>query len=115
MSGTLTISGVQTVASGEKNIGPLNIPMGTVGSVTDVTLGLGANTIAVPSLSKGCVIVPPAGTTSTVTLTLKGAAADVGVAISSINPTTLTFDTAPASFVLTASAAMSASTEITFF
>lgn len=117
MSGTLTVSGVQTVSSGTKDIGPLTIPMGNVGSVTDVTLAAGDNVIAVPSLATGCVIVPPVSTsTPSVSVTFKGAATDTGVGISNQYASVFTFSSpAPASFILNASAAMTAATEVTFF
>lgn len=84
-----------------------------IGQVTDVDLALGANTITVPSAADGVVIVPPASNTSTIIL--KGVTGDTGVGISPSAPTLLMFSaTPPASFVLTAGAAI-AGVELSFF
>ena len=74
------------------------------GSITIHTLAIGTNTITVPvgATIKGATIIPPSGNTAA--LTLKGIAGDTGVVISSTDPTSLGFETAPVSFVLTAGA-----------
>lgn len=67
------------------------------------TLAAGANTITVPgggATVKGAIIIPPA--TNTQSLILKGVTGDTGVTLSKTDPTMLSFETAPASFVLTA-------------
>jgi hypothetical protein len=78
------------------------------GSVTIHALVNGANTITVPTVTgitvKGATIVPPSGNTSAITL--KGIAGDTGIAISKTDPTSIAFETAPASFVLNAGAAI---------
>lgn len=79
------------------------------GSVTIHALTVGANTITVPSVTgftvKGATILPPAANTQA--LTLKGIAGDTGVIISSTDPTSIGFETAPSSFVLTAGGTIS--------
>jgi hypothetical protein len=79
------------------------------GSVTLHSLSSGNNTITVPSSSgvtvKGATIVPPSDNTQT--LTLKGIAGDTGIALSKVNPTAISFDTAPANFVLNAGGTIS--------
>lgn len=73
------------------------------GSITIHTLALGDNTITVPtggSTVKGATIVPPVGNAQTITL--KGAGGDTGVALSKLDPTSIAFETAPASFILNA-------------
>lgn len=74
------------------------------GSITVHSLSVGANTITIPSSSgisvKGATIVPPSGNTQS--LILKGVSGDTGITISNTDPTSIAFETAPASFVLTA-------------
>ena len=73
-----------------------------------LSLSVGANTVTVPTGATNAIIIPSSnssGTTNTNyagTLTLKGAAGDTGVVISSSAPTLLPFDTAPSTFVLNA-------------
>lgn len=73
-------------------------------AITLLSLASGANTITVPSSSgitvKGALLIPPAGNTQT--LTLKGVSGDTGVALSKTEPTFISFDTPPATFVITA-------------
>lgn len=74
------------------------------GAITFQTLVGGNNTITVPIVSgftvKAATIIPPAGNTQS--LTLKGVAGDTGIVISNIDPTSIGFETAPATFVLNA-------------
>lgn len=79
------------------------------GDIDIQNLILGANTITLPgggATVKGCVIVPPSGNTST--LTVKGIAGDTGIVISKTEPTSIAFDSTalPANFVINASAAI---------
>ena len=78
------------------------------GSITVHALTTGNNTITVPSATgitvKGATIIPPADNTQA--LTLKGVAGDTGIVISNTDPTSIGFQTAPASFVLNAGAAI---------
>jgi hypothetical protein len=67
------------------------------------TLSAGDNTITVPtggSTVKGACILPPAGNAQAITL--KGVGGDTGVALSKLDPTSLSFETAPANFILNA-------------
>ena len=73
------------------------------GSITIHSLSAGDNTITVPtggSTVKGATIIPPSGNTQTITL--KGAGGDTGIPLSKVDPTSLAFETAPASFILNA-------------
>ncbi len=78
------------------------------GSITIHALSSGNNTITVPSATgitvKGATIIPPSDNTEA--LTLKGVNGDTGIVISSTDPTSLGFETAPSSFVLNAGAAI---------
>lgn len=68
-----------------------------------VTLASGANTITVPSggsTVKGVTIIPPE--LNDQSITLKGVTGDTGIVLSKVDPTSLGFETAPATFVLTA-------------
>jgi hypothetical protein len=79
------------------------------GSVTIHELANGANTITVPLATgvtvKAATIIPPSA--NSVALTLKGVAGDTGVILSSTDPTSIAFQTAPVSFVLTAGGTIS--------
>lgn len=72
------------------------------GSITLHELAAGDNTIVVPLVAgvsvKGATIIPPAG--NIITITLKGDVGDVGIPISLLDPTSLAFQAAPVSFVL---------------
>jgi hypothetical protein len=73
------------------------------GSITVHTLTSGSNTISLPTggvTVKSATIIPPA--TNTLSLTLKGISADTGISISKVDPTSLAFETAPSTFVITA-------------
>lgn len=72
------------------------------GAVTVHALATGDNTITVPSVTgvtvKAATIIPPS--TNTQAITLKGVGGDTGIPISKTDPTSIAFETAPASFVL---------------
>lgn len=78
------------------------------GSVTVHDLASGDNTITIPSSTgitvKAATIIPPSDNTEAITL--KGAGADTGIAISKTDPTSIAFETAPTNFVLNAGAAI---------
>lgn len=78
------------------------------GSITIHSLASGANTITVPLVSgitvKGATIIPPSA--NAFAITLKGVTGDTGVVISNTDPTSIAFETAPVSFVLTAGGAI---------
>lgn len=87
------VNGTETLAAAANAVTP--------GSVTIHSLTTGDNTITVPtggSTVKGACIVPPAGNAQQITL--KGIGADTGVPISKTDPTSIGFETAPATFVL---------------
>lgn len=109
----VTIQGtVTSLPSGNsKQLGPVTITnANSLGSITDTTLGSGANTITIPSTTAiGVLITPPTG--NTVALTLKGVAGDTGVAMHLTNPTFFSFPAGTADFVITAASATSAPTE----
>jgi hypothetical protein len=72
-------------------------------SITIHTLAAGDNTITVPtggSTVKGATIIPPTGNTQAIIL--KGAGGDTGITLSKLDPTSIAFETAPASFILNA-------------
>ncbi len=79
------------------------------GAITTQTLAPGNNTITVPSTAgvtvKGATFLPPSGNVNDITL--KGVAGDTGVLISRTDPSTIAFETAPASFVLNAASTIS--------
>ncbi len=77
------------------------------GSITIHTLAPGDNTITAPtggSTVKGACILPPAGNAQAITL--KGVGGDTGIAISKVDPTSLSFETVPATFILNAGGAI---------
>lgn len=110
--GNLTIQANQTGSSvGSQTFGPLTITANAaVGQIATVALVSGSTTVTVPT-GATCVIFAPPNAVSPIpnpqyagTITLKGISGDTGVAISNKWPTLLGFDTAPASFVVTATA-----------
>lgn len=100
-------------------IGPINLTSATAaGSVTEVVLQSGANTITTPTAiaTSGCIIQLPA--TNTAVVTLKGVSGDTGIAIGKTTTLVLNWDStaAPASFVLnSASTQTGLTTRITYF
>jgi len=71
-------------------------------SDVEYLLASGVNTITVPaggSSVKAMTIRPPA--LNTFTITLKGVSGDTGIPLSKLDPTSIAFDTAPATIVLT--------------
>lgn len=75
----------------------------TPASVTIHSLAAGDNTITVPTggaTVKGATIIPPAGNVQAIIL--KGAGGDTGITLSKLDPASISFETAPASFILNA-------------
>lgn len=113
-NGVVTLQANVTGGSdGARAIGPMVIT--TAAAVTQtltVALTNGANTITVPTGTTAVVLLPPNAPSSTSvgsatfsgTLTLKGITGDTGTVMSAKWPTLLTFDTAPASFVVNSTA-----------
>lgn len=106
-TGQVDITGSVTDApSGSKSIGPVTITSAAaVDHQLTVNLASGDNTITVPTGAKACIVIPPTGNT-TVVIKLKGAAGDTGFTMAKSMPACLSFDTAPASFVINASAVL---------
>ena len=117
---SVTISGNVTGApTGSRNIGPITVSSAAAnGTVQQVVLQAGTNTITVPVSpnTTGVVITLPATNTSIVTL--KGVAGDTGIAIGKTTTFVLMWDPTapPASFVLTSVATQTGlATELSFF
>ena len=95
--------------SGNRSVTTSRTISAGVDQTTSQTLSSGANTITPPTGATLCVIFPPNASSpvpnppNSATLTLKGITGDTGVAISNTYPTFLEWDTAPATFVITAS------------
>jgi len=96
---------IESLPGGSKNIVPADIQNTTPPEAeTQLILASGANTVVIPALARGAVIV--FDSTSTVTKTLKGVTGDTGILIRKDSWHVLGFDSpAPADFVITASAA----------
>lgn len=109
-TGVVTIAGNTSGSPlGSRTITPLPIiATAAVDQTQVVALSSGNNTITVPTGATCVVIVGPNGTSpqpnpaSATVLTLKGVAGDTGVVMSAKWPTVLSWDTAPASFVINA-------------
>lgn len=84
--------GMQSIQSALENA---NSP----GSIQDISLALGANTITPPANSTGATIVFPAA--NTVLVTLKGVTGDTGIVLHPTDPTRIGLNSTTA-FVLTA-------------
>ena len=117
---TVNITGILSgEPAGNLTIGPITTTSATAnGSITQVVLQAGANTITVPSTPAptGCIIQLPS--TNTSVTTLKGVAGDTGIAIGKTTSHLLTWDPAavPASFVLSSvSTQTGLVTTVTFF
>ena len=109
--GNLTIqANVQGAPTGSRSINSV-IPLNSAVDATQViTLSIGANTITVPTGATECIIYGPNSVNPTpnpvnaAVLTLEGVAGDTGVVLSGKYPTVLSWDTAPASFVINSTA-----------
>jgi hypothetical protein len=118
-SGYVAVQGtISGLATGTRNIAASISSATANGSVTQVVLQSGANTITVPTTPAptGCVIQLPS--TNTAVTTLKGISGDTGIAIGKTGFLVLTWDptSPPASFVLnSASTQTGLVTEILFF
>jgi len=74
-------------------------------AITTHGLAAGDNTITVPTSGgtftvKSATIIPPAGNAQAITL--KGVGGDTGIPLSKLDPTSISFETAPANFILNA-------------
>lgn len=85
---------LEGLPGGSINIAPTDLQNNTPPSFTlQDELGNGNNTILVPALADGCIII--FDSTSTVVKTIRGAAGDVGLPVSKNKWVVLTFDTTP--------------------
>lgn len=117
--GTFTLQGnVAGGLTGTRTIfSTISITAG-VDQTSVVALSSGNNTVTVPTGATLAVIIGPNGATPSPNpsyggvLTLKGVAGDTGVVMSAKNFTVLSWDTAPASFVINAT--VSTSVEVFF-
>lgn len=106
--GNVTLQGNVTGApTGSRTFGPISIPLASAVDATQVlSLSSGNTTITVPTGSTLCVILGPNAVNpqpnplNSQTLTVKGVAGDTGIAVSAKYPTMISWDTAPASFVI---------------
>lgn len=114
-AGNVSITGnVSGGADGGRTFGPAAITANAaLAYVNTVALAIGANTVTIPAGMTCVVLYPPNATAAGGvtpnppfggTLTLKGVTGDTGVAISVKWPTLLSFDTPPASIVVTSTA-----------
>jgi len=109
-SGNITLTGaVQGGPVGARTFGPMTITLSTAVDATQVlSLSSGANTVTVPTGATVCVITGPNAVSPTpnplsaAVLTVKGVTGDTGVQVSAKWPTMLSWDTAPATFVINA-------------
>lgn len=116
----ITVQGtIGSLPGGSRTIGPLTITSAAAnGSVTQMVLQAGANTITTPTNinTTGCIIILPSNNTSATTL--KGISGDTGIAIGKTGFFVLTWDStaAPSSFVLdSVSTQTGKTTEIIYF
>lgn len=105
-------------ATGDRKIGPINLSSAAAnGSVQQITLLSGANTITVPQVPAPTMVIITLPPTNTQLVTFKGVAGDTGTKIGKTGSHVISFDTAnlPASFVLSSAADQTALyTEIIF-
>lgn len=105
-TGSVSVTGtVDGLPQGSVTVGPLTISNAAAsGTVTQLTLASGTNTITVPALATSIIIV--FDSTSAVTKTLKGVAGDTGILLKPGGVNLLNVSAAGvASFVITAGAA----------
>lgn len=96
-NGYFTIQGYQvgTPAANRVNLGPFNMPFGTVTDVQQFALTAGTTTIPVPDGTLGVAIIPPIGAPpGGVTLKFKTVPGDSGTFISTSTPSLMQWDEA---------------------
>ena len=94
-NGYFSIQGYQvaTPSAGRTNLGPFNIPFGTVTNVQEITISTGTTGIFVPAGTNGVAIIPPIGSPPVgVSLKLKTNSGDSGDFISTQQPSELQWD-----------------------
>lgn len=112
-NGYFSVQGYQTetASAGRTNLGPFNVPFGSVTDIATYAMTAETLTIPVPAGSKGVAIIPPIGSPpSGVTLKFKTVSGDSGTFISTEYPSLFEWDTVntevPANIYLTASGAI---------
>lgn len=95
---------LETIPGGSKNIAPADMQNNTPPSVEiQIILANGDNTITIPALADGCVII--FDPTSATVKTLKGVGGDTGIVLAKTKWNVITFDTQPiANFIINSSA-----------
>lgn len=117
--GTVTVqSATQSIPSGSKIIGPLQIVgANQVGGVTELSFtGAQSLTVTPPVGATGAVIVAPSG--NVVALTVKGVGGDTGIPSQPgglIAVVTFANPSSPATFVVTSAGAVTGNVEVSFF
>ncbi len=108
---TVTIAGTVTgLPSGTKTLTGTLTSVAAVGTVQELTLASGANTVTVPTGATAVLITPPAG--NTVLVTLKGVTGDTGVPLHKTFPTLLPLDSTVTTFCLTAASLFASPVEL---
>ena len=112
-SASLTLSGTITgLAGGSETVSLTLTNSSASGAVTTTALASGANTISVPTGALWCIVVPPSGNTTA--LTLKGNGADTGVGLHPSQASILALANGTTSFIVSAAATMSSPTTFQF-
>ena len=96
-NGYFSIQGYQvsTPSAGRTNLGPFNVPFGTITNVQEITISTGTTQIFVQTGTNGVCIIPPIGSPPAgVTLKFKTNSGDSGDYISTQQPTEIQWDTA---------------------
>jgi hypothetical protein len=111
MAGTLTISGLSaSEPAGQRVLGPITV-QGTivVGDTVATSLGLGDNSIDIPSGAVGVVIIPPSTGAATLKYRTSLNSSDDGLPISPTQPFVHVFpSTAPTSVIINSNASQAA-------
>ena len=119
-SASVTLNGtITSTPTGNRAIGPLTATSAAAnGSIQQIALASGANTITVPASPAPTGVVIQLPSNNTAVTTLKGVTGDTGIALGKTGWFVLCFDptAVPASFVLTSASAQTAKfTDIMFF
>lgn len=77
----------------------------TAGTIRDLNLATGSNSVTIPSGSEGIIFVPPS--TNTVALTLKGVTGDTGVLLHATNPSIIAVSSSTTVCVISAATIVS--------
>jgi hypothetical protein len=115
LSATINVTGSSAVSPGTLQLQlPQQAIATPVGTIQNIALSMGANTITIPTGTTMMVIQPPAG--NTILVTLKGVAGDTGIPLHKTLATgPINLDSTAATFVLNAASAIANYTTITFW